>query len=936
MLFSRFRTPGQRSPHGKHPSRQLGLEIFVLAGLTAIVPTLVVAGFVLFQAEKSLNEHAVATLTQDAQRYSDEVLDRLQHTWELLPVLASGATVPTHEIFRQLESHAVLDASGTRLDGTLALPASALRAFQERSISSLVADHDDGRAALYLSRPVDDRLVIGMIASDYAWQADAFEDMQIVCSFATSQATPLYCSTELSSADLAAMRSTNSFEGSSGEQTFLVSSTTQRSPAEFLPTDVQLLVAQNRESIFRGAMQLRDLYLPTLGIALLLALIGAFVYSRRILYPLVRMLDVTRELTNRDVWGRADLRRQDHFSNFAHDLQHMADDLAQQFNARETLSRIDQAILSGAETSQIVDLVLQHLVESVSCRRAVVTLLSPDEELPAFATKMSRGHPVTRGSEIRLTPESRAWLQRHVDGVILSGPARGTPGEAFAGVDTPHTYVLPILVQGEPAAAVSIMAMTESVGTDENQRAHVRDLAGRLAVALEVVSRSEALHRKAFFDDLTGLPNRDFCFQRLDNAIKHAKSFDGSVAVMFIDLDGFKAINDSLGHIAGDELIRQAATRLSRCIGEAGTIGRLGGDEFGVVLPFQSESLTPESLAEQVLDTISEPFQIATSEIHLSASIGVARYPDDGDSRVELLRKADTAMYSAKEAGRGRKIDYSNTMGIKVDERMRLEAELRRALENDELCVYYQPQIDMRSGRIVSAEALLRWNHPERGLVLPGEFVPIAEDSGYINVLGGWIMKAACQQLSTWMNQGLGIKRVSVNVSAGQFRRNDFVDMVESSLFDLQFASDVLEIELTERVFVEDITQARKTLQRLKELGVVVSIDDFGTGYSSLGYLKHLTFDAVKIDQSFVHELPGDTESEAIVRSVLAMCHTLGKQVVAEGIESDQQFAFLREAGVDFGQGYRIGRPMIADEFARFVMSNAQRLEREQTPRRVG
>ena len=321
---------------------------------------------------------------------------------------------------------------------------------------------------------------------------------------------------------------------------------------------------------------------------------------------------------------------------------------------------------------------------------------------------------------------------------------------------------------------------------------------------------------------------------------------------------------------------------------------------------------------------------ISTSEIHLSASVGVAKYPHDGDSRVELLRKADTAMYSAKEAGRGRKIDYSHTMGVKVDERMRLEAELRRALENNELILYYQPQMNMRTGRISSAEALLRWNHPERGLILPGEFVPIAEDSGYINVLGGWIMSTACKQLNIWKTQGLGIDRVSVNVSAGQFRRTDFVDVVESSLYELQFESDALEIELTESVFVEDITQARKTLERLRNLGVVISVDDFGTGYSSLGYLKHLTFDAVKVDQSFVHELPGDTESEAIVRSVLAMCHTLGKLVVAEGIETDEQFDFLRESGVDIGQGYHIGLPMTSGEFARFVMKSAREQEEDQ------
>ena len=845
----------RRASAGEQPfSGRLGLEILVLAGFTAIVPLLVIAGATFFSVENTLADQARTTVRQQATQAA---------------LLAQNLI-------------AALPASGEQLGST--------------DILQSLLPHTVGEA-------------------------------QFVCVFAGTATQPAACNGERA-ADIPAALPQQAF----ADPTFSWTLGDTPHLAAAIPIDGtslqgsanQYVVVGLPEAIaFDAISQLRSLYVPLSIAGLVLALLGSFAYSRRILLPLMRMVDVTRELTRRDVWGRADLRRRDQFSNVAYDLQHMADDLAQQFNARETLSRIDQAILAGAATSQIVEFVLQHVVESVPCRRAVVTLLEEGSDSIAIATMMSRGHPVVRSTEVELSTENLGWLARHTDGLVLSAPPAGAPCEPFVGSDTPHTYVLPILVQGKPAAAVSIMAMSAEIGTDELRKVQVRDLAGRLAVALEVVTRSEALQRKAFFDDLTGLPNRDFCFERLDNAIKQARNTDSFVAVMFIDLDGFKGINDSLGHIAGDELIRQAAYRLSRCTGDAGTIGRLGGDEFAIVLPYNMNTLAPEALCERVLSAISQPFQIGQSEIHLTASVGVARYPEDGDSRVELLRKADTAMYSAKEAGRGRKIDYSNELGIKVDERVRLEADLRRAIENDELCVYYQPQMDMHTGQIMSAEALIRWNHPERGLVLPGEFVPIAEDSGYINVLGGWIMSAACRQLRQWKEQGLGIERVSVNVSAGQFRRTDFIDVVESSLFELQFASNALEIELTERVFVEDITQARKTLAMLKSLGVVVSIDDFGTGYSSLGYLKHLTFDAVKVDQSFVHELPGNIESEAIVQSVLAMCHTLDKRVVAEGIETDEQFEFLRGAGVDIGQGYRIGKPMNADDFEAFVRDAA-------------
>ena len=411
----------------------------------------------------------------------------------------------------------------------------------------------------------------------------------------SASATPLNCSARLDARTLASFQNISATdaatEWSLGGQRYIAATSPLTGTVSFQQPSIRVVVSLPRTSVLATLEQTRTLYLPILGIGLSLALIGAFIYARRILYPLIRMLTVTRELTRRDIWGRADLRRQDNFSNVAHDLQHMADDLAQQFNARETLSQIDQAILSGADTAEIVNLVLQHIVESIPCRRAAVTLISPDDEPNAVTKIMSRGHPVTRKEELNVPPESISWLGRHVDGLILSGPPLGTPCEPFVGVDTPHTYVLPILVQGEPAAAVSIMSMNESIANDELQKGHVRDLASRLAVALEAVSRSEALQRKAYFDDLTGLPNRDFCFERLDNAIKRAKSLDSAVAVMFIDLDGFKAINDSLGHIAGDELIRQAAYRLADCISDAGTVGRLGGDEFAVVLPYNLNRL---------------------------------------------------------------------------------------------------------------------------------------------------------------------------------------------------------------------------------------------------------------------------------------------------------------------------------------------------------
>ena len=328
-----------------------------------------------------------------------------------------------------------------------------------------------------------------------------------------------------------------------------------------------------------GLAAFRDASLPALYAILALALAGALVFARRIATPLAKMLNVTGELTSRDVWGRADLRRQSKYKNLSNHLQYMADDLAQQFNARKTLSSIDQVILSGADISLIVEIVLRHLVESVHCRRAMVTILGDAPRGDGLTAEMARGHPVTHRNEVKIGEESRDWLAALSGGTHVLASAAPEPSQPFVARDARATFVLPIQADDRTAAAVSIVTMDETE-LDEPQLDHVRDLAGRLAVALEAVSRSERLRRKAYFDDLTGLPNRDFCFARLDRAIRQAKHLDTAVALMFIDLDGFKAVNDSLGHIAGDELLRQASYRLSSCVGESGALVRHGGDDF--------------------------------------------------------------------------------------------------------------------------------------------------------------------------------------------------------------------------------------------------------------------------------------------------------------------------------------------------------------------
>jgi EAL domain-containing protein (putative c-di-GMP-specific phosphodiesterase class I) len=312
---------------------------------------------------------------------------------------------------------------------------------------------------------------------------------------------------------------------------------------------------------------------------------------------------------------------------------------------------------------------------------------------------------------------------------------------------------------------------------------------------------------------------------------------------------------------------------------------------------------------------LARPFKVGASEVFLSASVGVAVFPDDGATVDELLRKADTAMYGAKDAGRGQALFYSADMSSRVRHKLDTEAQLRHALEREEFRVAFQPQKCLRTHRIVAAEALLRWNHPGRGAVPPAEFIPIAEETGYITILGAWAMYHACAQLGRWRRAGVALDQVAVNVSVRQFRQAGFARQVEDCLARTGLPAQALLLELTESLFVHDLKSARQVIGELKEIGVAIAIDDFGTGYSSLGYLKQLSFDQVKIDRAFVKDLPDDRDGNAIVNAVVAMSHTLGKPVIAEGIETERQLAHLTSVGVDLGQGYLLGRPVFAEDF---------------------
>ncbi len=419
----------------------------------------------------------------------------------------------------------------------------------------------------------------------------------------------------------------------------------------------------------------------------------------------------------------------------------------------------------------------------------------------------------------------------------------------------------------------------------------------------------------AHHDVLTGLPNRTLLGDRVEQAIARAARSGRKLAVLFLDLDRFKNVNDSLGHTVGDQLLQAVSARLKTCMRAEDTAARLGGDEFIVSLPDLADAAEAAQVAERMLAMLAEPCSVAGHKLPAAASIGIAVYPDDGNNAQTLLRNADTAMYHAKESGRGNYQFFNAKMNERVSRRLATETSLRRALEHGEFVLHYQPLVHLASGRIDGAEALLRWPQSDHRVVSPADFIPVAEDSGLIVPLGEWVLREACRQAQAWQALRPGL-RVAVNLSPRQFRQANLVAVVEQALCDAGLAPPLLELELTEGMLMHHADDTVQTLAALHALGVRMAIDDFGTGYSSLSYLKRFPIDTLKVDRSFVKDLGRDADDAAIVTAVVAMAHGLNLAVVAEGVETEAQARYLRSLSCDLVQGFHFGRPMAAADFA--------------------
>jgi diguanylate cyclase (GGDEF)-like protein len=664
--------------------------------------------------------------------------------------------------------------------------------------------------------------------------------------------------------------------------------------------------------------QFTRIFIGVTVLSLLLVALSSVVQVRRTMGPLEKLIDGIRRLAGADFTHQVEVSGSDEFGQLATAFNQMAARLGRQLDTLKVLSRIDQVILSKVDVDPVFALALTEIGALTPAGSAVIVVPESAAAGEARAYRLAAdGQQISR---ITVAPPLLSRIAARPEGLWLDAAdaaALKCALEAGAGRGG-SLFVLPIMDRGN-VCAFTCLALADPAPLADAVLAPLRELCDRVGVALSAAARDEQLIYQIRHDDLTGLPNRLLFKERLSQEVASARRDGRSLALLYVDLDRFKSVNDSLGHTAGDELLEQTAQRMRTCIRESDTLARLGGDEFAVVLTNISGPRAVSTVAEHIVEALSGPFVVGQHESYVSASIGIAICPTDGADSEDLLKKADTAMYRAKDAGRGRFVFFEERMNAEAVERLALERELRQALLRNEFSLHYQPQFDLRTGRITGAEALLRWTHPIRGLVAPSAFIAVAEDTGLIEEIGRRVLLDACAQHAAWQSAGLRPPRIAVNVSGRQFRRGDLVLLVEDALRRSGSAASALEIEVTESLFMDESANAVAMLDKLRQMGVQVAIDDFGTGYSSMSYLKRLPVDVLKVDQSFIADMTDNFDARAIAKAIIKLAQTLNKSVVAEGVETAEQVALLKRWRCHRVQGYYFSRPLAADRFAELL-----------------
>jgi diguanylate cyclase (GGDEF)-like protein len=929
--------------------RGVGRKILTLFLLAALLPVAFTAGLAYFEIQQSTGEEISRTLRAKAKDYGLDLLGRLQRTssaadniQRMLERDGLSGLLKHDYLLAGFDGAWYRDASG-KLQPVGANLKRKLRATDLAAIESASSDarlqisRDDDGGMITLLRTVRETtgasgMLILQVESAEIWgDMEAFPYRTDFCILSTSGA--LY---HCSNAPGPAMQQALLEHANTGEQILVdwqqggeawVGASWQLFLAgDFGIPSVDIIALQPKYIALQSGADVSRVFMPALLLVVVLVAVLSFAAIGESLNPLQKLTMAVRQFTAGNLNARLRIRSNDEFEWLGDAFNQMAIKLGRQISTLEAMSEIDRQILSGAKFEQVSESVVSHLTEITGYEAAAV--IAHDAETPNWAKMISTSAGEVVHERIALPKEmGHHWCQPRQVSLLEASDMIAPYRARFRSYGIKFVALIPVVLKDD-LKGILLLGSSSRLNLEQDSLLRCVDLAGRFAVALASVEREDALYRQAHFDELTGLPNRQLLKDRLEQQIVRARRENFSGALLFLDLDRFKEINDVYGHSVGDIVLTQAAERIEREVRDSDTVARLGGDEFVVVLPRIPSDNLVHVTAARLLSRLTDSFSVRGKDHFVGASIGIVTFPDDGDSVETLLKNADAAMYRAKEAGRARFEFFSKKLNAESRRKIGLERDLRAAFQQDKLSVYLQPQFNIATGVISGAEALLRWQHGEQGFISPSEFIPLAEESGLIVEIGNWVIEQTCIDLRRILDWALHPGSVSVNVSARQLREPSFASDLLATLQRYDIHPGYLSLEVTESVVAQNRDTAIGILNELRAEGVRVAIDDFGTGYSSLSYLQQMPFDVIKIDKSFVDRIGAGDPSDNICRTIIKMAHEMGKTAIAEGVEQEFQLEFLRKNGCDFVQGYFYSEALHHDAFLAFIEKQEDHTQR--------
>ena len=786
--------------------------------------------------------------------------------------------------------------------------------------------NENGDREFYLIKQVNPgrQLLVTHISSSYLWDIDHFLPSDTEVCILDHLYKILFCTNNIklikdqTPAVLSAAQTHSSFDWDYGDMEYTAYVRPLFLKGAFQSPDWTIVLSTPKARILKPLKRFQNLFPPLIALSILLVGLLSSHQIRKSLIPLEKLKQGTQEISEGKFTANVEIHSGDEFEDLAQSFNKMAKKLDTQFKSLQIVAEIDRIMLSSLDANYIVETVMDRIKDITEADKSLIYRTST--QLNNEAAKISIYH-----ASVALSTAETELLQRNPRYIFV----RNTNEFPLFLKDLSYEgarclVMLPIYLKNE-LHATAVVAYNEEVDFDQYDFQHARELSDRIAVALTNADWEDRVYRQTNYDSVTGLPNRKLLSDRLEQAMQRARRDHTQIAILLIDLDRFKAINDSLGQSSGDNILKLLGGRFQHCIRETDTLVRFGGDEFVVIMsdiPTSNNMVNiVNPLAKSLLNAVILPFKIGGHEINITASLGIALFPSDSRNAGDLLKYAESAMYHAKSMGKGGYLYYSKDIDATTLSQLVLENDLRHAFQKDELELYYQPQFELQTNTIVCAEVLVRWNHPKLGLLTPDKFLPLALNTGLMVPLGNWIVSKTIEQIHNRIQNNIPLIRVAINISAHHFNTGNLVEKIRQAMLEKQISSEILELEITEDTVMSDLDKTFNILQELKQLGIKLAIDDFGTGYSSLSYLTRFPIDYLKIDQSFVKELPHSNSVSSIVAATIAMAHSLNLKVIAEGVENKQQLEFLRNKNCDIVQGFLLSKPLPQDKLVRLLIT---------------